>query len=76
MVVGVTAEAEFTAGSADLFVEGQFLDYLQKGSFDVVPDGRLVSIQRGRELSDSAASPHITVVLNWLEDLKERVPLP
>ena len=76
MVVGVTAEAEFTAGSADLLVEGQFLDYLHKGSFDVAPDGRLVSIQRGRELSGSAASPQITVVLNWLEELKERVPLP
>ena len=44
-------------------------------NYDIAPDGRflmvkLVDADGGQEAAD------ITVVLNWLEELKERVPVP
>ena len=42
--------------------------------FDVTPDGqRFVMIQQRAQ--DSAAPQQINVVLNWFEELKQRVPV-
>lgn len=42
---------------------------------DVGPDGRLVGIVAGGEGgSTPAAAQQINVVLNWFEELKQRVP--
>ena len=75
VVVPVTAEAEFTAGEADTVVEGQFLRFRGRPTYDVAPDGRLVSIQRGTEATESDASPQVILVQNWFEELKRLVPV-
>ena len=48
---------------------------LQPPSYDVAPDGRFVMIEPV-ESNDEAATPRIVVVENWIEELKERVPMP
>jgi hypothetical protein len=43
--------------------------------YDVMPDGRFLSIVVGTDVSGVNAMPQINVVLNWLEELKQRVPV-
>jgi serine/threonine-protein kinase len=42
-------------------------------TYDVSPDGRFLLIKPGA-VSDRSASPTINVVVNWTEELKQRVP--
>ncbi len=45
-------------------------------NYDVTPDGqRFVFVQPLEEEGDDRPH-HINVVLNWFEELKERVPMP
>ena len=41
--------------------------------YDVAPDGRLLMIRPGVE---ELAPPDLHVVLNWVDELKRRVPSP
>ncbi len=47
-------------------------------SFDISPDGKRLLMMFPADQSDSAepARPQINIVLNWFEELKERVPVP
>ena len=38
-------------------------------------DGRLIGITAGAEERTRSASPELRVVLNWFEELKQRVPV-
>jgi hypothetical protein len=38
-------------------------------NFDLLPDGRFIGVVEAAE-----TQPQVHVVLNWLEELKERVP--
>lgn len=42
--------------------------------FDVTPDGKFVGLITGQTESGAPAAPQIQVVLNWFEELKQRVP--
>jgi hypothetical protein len=56
-----------------------FLDTLNDPvrSFGLAPDGRLVGvIDAVQSQPGAAAPPQITVVLNWLEELKARATRP
>ena len=44
-------------------------------SFDVAPDGRFLMIKIGGP-EGRATPPQINVVLNWFQELTERVPVP
>ena len=74
MVVPVTTEADFSAGSPDTLVEGQFLHLGGRPTYDVTSDGRLVSIQRGADPTENDSLPQIILVQNWFEELKRLVP--
>ena len=39
-------------------------------NYDTLPDGRIVIV------TEETARPQINLVLNWFEELKERVPVP
>jgi hypothetical protein len=44
-------------------------------NYDVMPDGRLLAvIYAGAPAVDSAETRQIHVVLNWFEELKEKLP--
>jgi hypothetical protein len=47
-------------------------------SFDMSPDGKRLFMMFPADQSDSGepARPQINIVLNWFEELKERVPVP
>ena len=45
-------------------------------AWDILPDGRLIGITSTTEDAVRGTSPEMRVVLNWLEELKQRVPVP
>ncbi len=78
MVVEVTTQPNFSAGSPKVLFEGQFLTSgvgmtgSGNTSYDVAPDGqRFVMIKESEEQQESR---QIKVVLNWFEELKRLVP--
>ena len=76
MVVSVVTEPEFRAGRPELLFEGRYdIARIPGGdqNFDVSPDGRrFVMIQR----NERSAPAQINLVLNWLDELRERVRTP
>ena len=45
-------------------------------TYDITPDGeRFVMIKEGAEAGEQAARPQLSVVLNWFNELTERVPV-
>ena len=73
MAVDITTERTFSAGTPRLLFEGNFqASSASIANYDVTPDGqRFLMIQVGAP--DSGAT-QINVVLNWFEELKQRVP--
>jgi hypothetical protein len=45
-------------------------------NYDITPAGKLVALVDPREpgVSETSAAPEIQVVLNWFEELTQRVP--
>ena len=75
MSVAVETEPIFSAGIPETLFEGTYFAAVGP-QWAVGPDGRFLMIKSGESISDSTATPQINVVLNWFEELKERVPLP
>ena len=80
LAVAVDAGESFRASVPELLFEGPYaLDISGGGggvsNYDVAPDGRFLMIKRVGQGGDDA-SPEITVVLNWFEELNTRVPVP
>ena len=82
MVVTVETEPGFSAEAPRLLFEGNFvLDNAAGGggnsNYDIAPDGEsflMVMNERGDSSIEAIATP-LTVVLNWFEELKARVPI-
>ena len=75
--VPVETEPTFSRGTPTLFINGDYLLESSSGrTYDVHPsDGRVLMVKPLRaETGRSAAT--LNVVLNWFEELKERVPVP
>jgi len=43
--------------------------------YDILPDGRFIGFVAGRDTSENAGKPEIRLVLNWFEELRQRVPV-
>ena len=74
MVVEVEAGTALTAGRPEvLFEESYEFDPLGVGlpNYDAAPDGRFLMVRGG-----AGSATQITVVLNWHQELLERVPIP
>ena len=74
MVVDVTTQPTFTAGTPKVLFEGQYVDsvVVANTEYDVAPDGqRFLMIQ---PIEREGGLSQIQVVLNWFEELKRRVP--
>ena len=68
-------EAGMGAGTPRLFFEGQFWARSNTiPAYDVAPDGQRLLVVRTRE-QQQESSTQINVVLNWFEELKQRVPV-
>lgn len=45
-------------------------------TYDVTPDGRILGLQVNVGTDGKPIAQQIQVVLNWFEELKQRVPVP
>ncbi len=79
MVVPVLeTEPTLRVGDPIVLFEAQYYFFLSQRTYDVTPDGqRFLMIKEGAATDDSAAPVvQIHVVLNWHQELLERVPVP
>ncbi len=74
MAVDITTQLGFAAGNPRMLFEGQYV--LTPGTYpnyDVSPDGQRFLMLKPSD-SAEAAPTQINVVLNWFEELKQKVP--
>ncbi len=73
MVVAVDAGESLTLGAPTVLFEGDYVDDFSR-AYDMTDDGRFLMMKP----ADSAQGPdaEINVVLNWHDELLERVPVP
>ena len=76
MAVDVATEPGFAAGKPRVLFEGPYEPTVfTVANYDVSPDGqRFLMLKRSEQAA--AAPTQITLVLNWFEELKRRVPPP
>jgi Tol biopolymer transport system component len=75
MAVEIATKPSFSAGTPKVLFEGtyQSLPTISTPNYDVSPDGQRFLMLKPTEQTQ-AAPTQITVVLNWFEELKRRVP--
>ena len=70
MAVAVETEPRLSIGIPAVVVEGDYVSGDGSKNWDVAPDGRFLMMQQlPSDLS-------INIVLNWHQELLERVPVP
>jgi serine/threonine-protein kinase len=73
--VSVTTQPSFTFGSPVPIPRGGLMGTnTGPRTYDVLPDGRFLGVVAGGQ-AQFGLGPQIQVVLNWFEDLKQRVPV-
>jgi len=75
MAVPVETNAGFTHGTPERLFDAPYVLGTPGRNYDVAPDGRFLVIQDTGQSNGGGASPAITVVLNWFEELNARVPV-
>jgi eukaryotic-like serine/threonine-protein kinase len=74
MAVEITTQPSFSAGTPKALFEGQYQSLNQSNpNYDVSPDGQRFLMLKPSEQAQ-AAPTQINVVLNWFEELKQKVP--
>jgi eukaryotic-like serine/threonine-protein kinase len=74
MAVDVTTQPSFTAGKPRVLFKGQYVPTVTTpANYDVSPDGQRFLMLKPVEQAEAAAT-QISVVQNWFEELKQRVP--
>ena len=78
VAVEVETESGFIPGSSDVLIDGPDGSRLGLNlNYDIDLDAkRFLLVKEISATSDEAADSQFTVVLNWFEELKARVPLP
>ena len=73
MAVDIQTQPTFSAAKPEMLFEGNYWKWSPAPSYDITPDGqRFVMIKEGGPESEAPAQ--INIVLNWFEELKQRVP--
>jgi hypothetical protein len=74
MAVDVATQPGFTAGTPRMLFEGRYEPApVPVPNYDVSPDGQRFLMLKPSEQAQ-AAPTQINVVLNWFEELKQKVP--
>jgi serine/threonine protein kinase/Tol biopolymer transport system component len=75
MAVEIATKPSFSAGTPKVLFEGQYqsLPTISTPNYDVSPDGQRFLMLKPTEQAQ-AAPTQINVVLNWFEELKQKVP--
>jgi serine/threonine-protein kinase len=77
MAVSVQPGTTLAFGTPHVVVDGQYLGPRPGRAYDVSPDGKRFLLIKDATPTTSSSSPppsQLVVALNWLEDLKQRVP--
>jgi serine/threonine protein kinase len=74
MAVDITTEPGFTAGKPHMLFEGPYQQAVTLPNYDVSPDGQHFLMLKSTEQAQ-AVPTQINVVLNWFEELKQKVPV-
>ena len=75
LAVPVQTDPAFWRGTATVLLDGDYR--LDGGGFDIDPSGeRFLVVKPMSAGGETGALPSLTFVLNWFEELKERVPVP
>ena len=72
MAVPVTTQPSFSAASPRLLFIGAFARTPEFSNYDVSPDGQHFLMLKENE--EAKAATEINIVLNWFEELKQKVP--
>jgi Tol biopolymer transport system component len=83
MAVSVKTEPTFSLGRPKILFQGKYVSsnftpgFLEPHPWDIHPDGKRFLMMKDIEDTPSApeAPRRINIVLNWLEELKQRVPV-
>jgi eukaryotic-like serine/threonine-protein kinase len=70
MAVGTNTKANFSAETPKMLFEGHYATYNTMPAYDVSPDGQRFLLAKTAEQGPQ----EISVVLNWFEELKQKVP--
>ena len=76
MTASVQPDADFTSGTPEVLFDAPYYFGNIGRNYDVAPDGRFLMVKSGPQPDADVSSPEITVVLNWHQELLERVPVP
>jgi Tol biopolymer transport system component len=73
--VSISSQPTFTFGNPVASLSGALIDSgpTVQRPYDITPDGKLVGVIGG---IDAGVASRIEVVLNWFDELKQRVPIP
>jgi hypothetical protein len=73
MTVDYSAQPTFSAGKPKMLFEGSYVSTPRTfPDYDVSPDGQRFLMLKATE--QAQVPPEINVVLNWFEELKQKVP--
>jgi len=76
MSVSIASDGSFAAGNPQMVFEGSYVAPLNGRTYDVSPDGkRFLMIKNARRSDATATSQELILILNWFEELKQRVPI-
>jgi eukaryotic-like serine/threonine-protein kinase len=77
MSVPVETETPFKAGRPRVLFKGEYLESAGITQYSVTPDGRRFLMIKDANPKPTGTAPpqQINVILNWLEELKQRVPV-
>jgi hypothetical protein len=80
MAVKVDTEQAFSLEPAEILFRGNYHAYWPETSWGIHPDGKRFLMMKSSPTTDNGLDTseprRINIVLNWLEELKERVPAP
>ncbi len=80
LAVPVQTDPTFARGTATVVMDGEYrlTSPLGPRAYDIDPSGERFLVVKPMEalVSDSRSLPSLTFVLNWFEELTERVPVP
>ena len=73
----ITTQPSFSF-SPPVLMPRRFINFGQTSqrNYDVMPDGRILGVVAAGQTQSAEFTPQIQVVLNWFEELKQRVPSP
>ena len=73
MMVKVSTRPEFRAAKPEVLFEGYYKEDPTGPQYDITPDGRRFVMMKENE--QVVAATQRNVVLNWFEELKQKVPV-